>query len=47
MENFGQVRQLAAAVAGQVAATRPPVLITGWPKIGSSARPEKPSARNL
>jgi hypothetical protein len=26
MENFGQVRQLAAAVAGQVAATRPPVL---------------------
>jgi electron transfer flavoprotein alpha subunit/transcriptional regulator with XRE-family HTH domain len=25
MENFGQVRQLAAAVAGQVAATRPPV----------------------
>ena len=26
MENFGQVRQLAAAMAGQVAATRPPVL---------------------
>lgn len=26
MENFGQVRKLAAAVAGQVAATRPPVL---------------------
>jgi electron transfer flavoprotein alpha subunit len=26
MENFGQVRQLAAAIAGQVAATRPPVL---------------------
>jgi len=26
MENFGQVRQLAASVAGQVAATRPPVL---------------------
>ena len=26
MENFGQVRQLAAALAGQVAATRPPVL---------------------
>jgi len=25
MENFGQVRQLAAAIAGQVAATRPPV----------------------
>ena len=25
MENFGQVRQLAAAVAGQIAATRPPV----------------------
>jgi electron transfer flavoprotein alpha subunit len=26
MENFGQVRQLAVALAGQVAATRPPVL---------------------
>ena len=26
MENFGQVRQLAVAMAGQVAATRPPVL---------------------
>ncbi|MCB2145755.1 MAG: FAD-binding protein [Deltaproteobacteria bacterium] len=26
MENFGQVRQLAAALAGQAAATRPPVL---------------------
>ena len=26
MENFGQVRQLAAAMTGQVAATRPPVL---------------------
>jgi electron transfer flavoprotein alpha subunit len=26
MENFGQVRQLAAALAGQVGATRPPVL---------------------
>lgn len=26
MENFGQVRELAAAMAGQIAATRPPVL---------------------
>jgi transcriptional regulator with XRE-family HTH domain len=26
MENFGQIRQLAAALAGQIAATRPPVL---------------------
>ena len=46
MENFSQVRQLAAALAGQVAATRPPVL-NHWVsddrligQTGKSVRPE-------
>ena len=48
MENFGQVRQLAAALAGQAAATRPPVL-NHWiaedrliGQTGKTVRPKPP-----
>jgi hypothetical protein len=40
MENFGQARQLAAALAGQVAATRPPVLRSLGGR-GSAHRPDR------